>query len=106
MSEWSSIYQAANSLEAHTLKGALEVAGIEVQLKGEALAGALGELPANAMEVALLVRPRDSESARLILARYQQAEQPAWYCSRCGEQNAASFEICWQCGQDAQAANQ
>ena len=106
MSEWISIYQAANSLEAHMLKGALEVAGIEVRLKGEALAGALGELPANAIEVTLLVRPRDIEPARLILARYKQDERPAWYCSQCGEHNAGSFEVCWQCGHDVQAAGQ
>ncbi|MFD1007936.1 putative signal transducing protein [Oceanisphaera ostreae] len=59
MSEWVTVYQAANNLEAHTIKGALEVSGIKVQLKGEALAGALGELPANAIEVTLLVRSYD-----------------------------------------------
>lgn len=106
MSEWISIYQAANSLEAHMLKGALEVAGIRVQLRGEALAGALGELPANAIEVMLLVKPRDLESARRLLARYQEDERPAWYCSQCGEHNVGSFEVCWQCGCDAQAASQ
>ncbi|MGB5856278.1 MAG: DUF2007 domain-containing protein [Oceanisphaera sp.] len=106
MSEWVTVYQAANNLEAYTIKGALEVSGIKVQLKGEALAGALGELPANAIEVTLLVRSYDIESSQLILARYQQDERPAWYCSQCGEHNAGSFEICWQCGHDVQAVSQ
>ncbi|MBO1519609.1 DUF2007 domain-containing protein [Oceanisphaera pacifica] len=101
MSEWVRVYQAANSLEAHAIKGALEVSGIKVQLKGEALAGALGELPANAIEVTLHVRPKDITQSQLILTRYQQEPRPDWYCSHCGEHNAGSFELCWQCGQDA-----
>lgn len=101
MSEWLRVYQAANSLEAHTVKGALEASGVQVQLKGEALAGALGELPANVIEVTLHVRLQDFEQSQLILARYQQEERPSWYCSHCGEHNAGSFELCWQCGQDA-----
>ncbi|WP_449290063.1 DUF7577 domain-containing protein [Oceanisphaera ostreae] len=42
----------------------------------------------------------------MILARYQQDERPAWHCSQCGEHNAGSFEICWQCGHDVQAVSQ
>lgn len=100
MSQWHVIYQAANSLEAHMLKGAFAVSGIEVQLQGEALAGALGELPANAIEVTLLVKRQDMPSAQLILNNYQQQNEPAWYCSHCGEHNAGSFETCWQCGHE------
>ncbi|MBL1379034.1 putative signal transducing protein [Zobellella iuensis] len=101
MSEWIPVYQAANSLEAHTLKGALEVAGIEVCLQGEALSGALGELPMNAVEVTLLIHPRDLELSRLILEKYRRGSPGSWRCRRCGESNAASFEICWQCGHES-----
>ena len=100
MSEWNSVYQAANSLEAHMLKGALEVSGIEVQLQGEALAGALGELPANALEVRVLVKHHHLAPAQQILLDYQQQNKPAWYCGQCGEHNAGSFEICWQCAHE------
>ena len=103
MSQWNAIYKAANSLEAHMLKGALEVSGIEVQLQGEMLAGALGELPANAIEVTMLVKHQQRASAQQILLDYQQQRKPAWHCAQCGEHNAGSFEICWQCGQDATA---
>lgn len=101
MSEWNSVYQAANSLEAHMLKGALEVSGIEVQLQGEALAGALGELPANAIEVTVLVKRHHIASAQQILLDYQQQNNPDWYCAQCGEHNAGSFEVCWQCAYEA-----
>ncbi|WP_375056724.1 DUF2007 domain-containing protein [Zobellella sp. DQSA1] len=100
MSEWIPVYQAANSLEAHTLKGALEVAGIEVCLQGEALAGALGELPMNAVEVTLLIHPRDLERSRLILEKYRRGVRDSWRCGHCGECNAGSFETCWRCGHE------
>ena len=101
MSEWHIVYQAANSLEAHLLKGALEVSGIEVQLQGEALAGALGELPASALEVSILVKHHQLVSAQKILLDYQQQNKAAWYCGQCGEHNAGSFEVCWQCAREA-----
>ena len=101
MSQWNAIYQAENSLEAHMLKGALEVSGITVQLQGEALAGALGELPANAIEVTMLVKRHHFAQAQQILLEYQQQNKPAWYCAHCGEQNAGSFEICWLCIREA-----
>lgn len=103
MSHWVTAYKAANSLEAHTLKGALEVSGIAVQLQGEALAGALGELPANAIEITMQVKNHRLAQARQILQRYQDVAEASWICSRCGEENAGSFELCWQCGQDAPA---
>ncbi len=101
MNEWIPVYQATNSLEAHTLKGSLEVSGVTVQLQGEALSGALGELPANAVEVTLLVRAQDLEQARKILESYRRGAGPAWYCRHCGEHNAGSFETCWQCGHES-----
>ncbi len=101
MNEWIPVYQATNSLEAHTLKGSLEVSGVTVQLQGEALSGALGELPANAVEVTLLVRAQDLEQARKILESYRRGAGLAWYCRHCGEHNAGSFETCWQCGHES-----
>lgn len=25
----------------------------------------------------------------------------SWVCSKCHEKNGASFELCWQCGEDS-----
>lgn len=101
MSKWITVYKAANSLEAHTLKGVLEVSDIAVQLQGEALAGALGELPASAIEITMQVQTHQFAQARQILQRYQDVAEASWVCSHCGEENAGSFELCWQCGQEA-----
>ncbi|WP_107852152.1 putative signal transducing protein [Oceanimonas marisflavi] len=98
MSDWIPVFEAANSLEAHTLKGALESRGMAVQLRGEALSGALGELPMDVAQVTLLVQKRDWQRARAFLQEYQQKEKRTWHCAQCGEENDASFEICWRCG--------
>lgn len=39
------VYEAANVIDAHLVRHALEGIGIPVFLAGEALAGAMGELP-------------------------------------------------------------
>ena len=39
------VYEAANIIDAHLVRHVLEDAGIPVFLAGEALAGAMGELP-------------------------------------------------------------
>ena len=39
------VYEAANVIDAHLVKHALEDAGIPVVLRGEALVGGMGELP-------------------------------------------------------------
>ena len=39
------VYEAANIIDAHLVRHALEGMGIPVFLAGEALAGAMGELP-------------------------------------------------------------
>lgn len=39
------VYEAANIIDAHLVRHALEGIGIPVFLAGEALAGAMGELP-------------------------------------------------------------
>ena len=39
------VYEAANIMDAHLIRHALEAAEIPVYLKGEALVGGMGELP-------------------------------------------------------------
>ncbi|KMV28945.1 DUF2007 domain-containing protein [Photobacterium swingsii] len=102
MSEhWVIAYRAANSLEAHCLKGLLESDNIAVKLTGENLSSAAGELPANVVEVSLWVDEPDRVKAASILQRYEQSQNgQAWRCVQCHEVNDAQFEVCWQCGCD------
>lgn len=98
---WLDVYRAANLLEAHNLKGMLEAMGIPVRLKGEGLVGGMGELPVSEIEVPLMVAATDFTAARNALLAFEKPSAGAWYCPGCGEQNEASFELCWQCGRDA-----
>lgn len=97
---WCKVYGAANSLEAHSLKGMLESDNIAVTLRGEGLSAAAGELPVNVMEVGIWVRQSQQHQARMLLERYEQADLPTWSCRRCGEDNEGPFELCWQCGHE------
>lgn len=95
---WVRVYQAANSLEAHSLKGMLESEQIEVTLSGESLSAGAGELPMDVVQVSLWVPDTQVARARARLKAYEAAEVVEWQCPACGEWNSGRFEICWQCG--------
>lgn len=95
---WVHVYSASNSLEAHSLKGMLESMGIEVVLKGESLASATGELPADVIAVTLWVEEVLELKALAALRDYEAQVETIWFCSGCGEENGGSFDVCWQCG--------
>lgn len=100
MDHWINLYRASHSLEAHALKGALEVEGVPVRLNGEALSGALGELPVDLLQVTLMVREQDRSKAGRVIERYQQRQGNGWLCGQCGEENGANFDVCWRCHHD------
>ncbi len=97
---WIKIYDASNNLEAHSIKGMLENEFIEVQLSGESLASAAGELPADVLQVGIWVQEVKESSARKLLHAYENTEYRDWVCPHCAERNAGQFEICWQCAYD------
>lgn len=100
MEQWINLYRASHILEAHAIKGALEVEGIRVRLNGEGLGGALGELPVDLLQVTLMVPGEQRQKASRVIERYQKRQGNGWLCGRCGEENGANFEICWRCGHD------
>ncbi|AXV64360.1 MULTISPECIES: DUF2007 domain-containing protein [Pseudoalteromonas] len=96
---WVRIYQAANGLEANIIKGLLHTAGIQCQLQGELLQGAMGEIPFEQTGVDILVYALKERHAQEILVNYRQVKQsaPDWVCPSCSELNGPTFEICWSC---------
>jgi hypothetical protein len=70
------LYEAANAIEAHMLADLLEQQGITAHIHGEALQGAIGELPAAGL-VRLVVDDEDYASARAAIERWerQQADE-------------------------------
>ena len=62
--ELVTVYKAANGVQAHIVKSALEAEGIPVSIRGEALMGAIGELPATMLDVEVRVEPEFAPRAR------------------------------------------
>jgi len=70
---WVAIYKAANSIEAHLIRGLLEAEAIPVRLSGEHLVGAIGELPTDVAQVEVLVPRGFSVRARGLVQGYEDA---------------------------------
>ncbi len=61
------VYDAANLIDAYLVRHALEAAGIPVHIRGEALVGGVGELPAFGL-VAVCVPESACPRARQLIA--------------------------------------
>ena len=70
------VYEAANLIDAHLVRHALEAQDIPVFLKGEALLGGVGELPLFGM-VQVCVPEAAWPQARDIVERLSLGEAPA-----------------------------
>lgn len=72
---------------------------IKTTVRNEFSGGATGELSANDTWVELwLDDERDLAVAEAIIRDMKTEAEQEWFCSHCGESNAGSFEVCWQCG--------
>lgn len=65
------VYEAASAIEAHMLVDLLKQEGIEAQVRGEALQGAMGEVPATGL-VRLEVDEADHAAARGVIQQWEQ----------------------------------
>jgi hypothetical protein len=86
--------------EARMLAGALESAGLSVDIRGESLVPLSGEIPSTEAWVELWLLPQELEAGRQVLAELQANQEAAnrsVTCPRCGEENPANFELCWSC---------
>lgn len=98
------VYRAANSVEAHVLRGTLENHGIPVRIVGEGLSSGIGQLPLEVVEVVVQVPSGYRDLARQLVEDYERRRQePAgnssdWSCARCDERCPDEFAVCWNCG--------
>lgn len=67
------VFIAADAVQAHLVRGAIEADEIYVFLKGEALVSAIGELPVNVRQVEVQVAESDFDRARGIALRFEGA---------------------------------
>ena len=100
--DYEIIYKAANSYEAHFIKGLLKKYSIESKLLGENLSIGIGELPVDVLQVDILVPKDHIKKSQKIISDYENNLSPNnneenWECPSCKETNPSSFEICWNC---------
>jgi len=96
------VYKASNIQDAHIMRDILRQESIPVEIRGENLAGALGELPAFEISPTLWVPEDKFNEARHIIENVAKqsaidANLPLWNCGSCGEENEGAFLECWKC---------
>lgn len=97
------LHNARHAAEAHLIRGYLESFGIPALVRGEFLAGGIGELPADVCKVWVL---DDSDHARAgdLLRQFFHGEaardhaHERWRCVQCDESLEGQFTECWNCG--------
>ena len=99
------LYTHENITIVQHIQNCLREHGIESLLKNEFSAGGAGELSPLETWPELWVNTGDFSAGQQIVATItgpQQGEN--WQCRHCGEENAASFEVCWHCQADSSGA--
>jgi hypothetical protein len=97
------LYTARHIAEAHVIRGYLESQGVTAVVRGDYLAGGIGELPADICKV-WIVDDRDFGRANEVLKAFLRGEaardhaHEQWPCPRCGEILEGQFTDCWNCG--------
>jgi len=97
------LYNARHATEAHLIRGYLESQGVETVVRGEFLAGGVGELPADLCKV-WVIDDQQFVRADELLRRFLQGEAASeyaherWRCEPCKEDIEGQFTACWHCG--------
>ncbi len=93
------VFTHENRLIVYNMKNLLEEQGIECTIRNEFSAGGAGDLaPFETWPELWVVDDRDEDRAQLIIQQLQQAADKEICCPQCGEVNAGSFKLCWNCG--------
>ncbi len=92
------LYTHPNSLVVGNAQNLVEAVGIAVELRNQFAAGAVGEIAPISAWPELWVAEKDWARAQTALACLSKdPDESVWACERCGEINAASFDLCWRC---------
>lgn len=95
------IHNARHPADAHLVRDFLESCGIAAVIRGEWLAGGIGELPVDACSVWITDDARFHEADRVMRDFLQgrlNATAADWLCPHCNEAREGQFTQCWQCG--------
>ncbi|WP_159820943.1 putative signal transducing protein [Colwellia sp. 20A7] len=94
------VYSNESIFFVTNVKNLISAEGISTFIKNEFSQGALGEISAfDAWPEVWVTNNKDFERATEIINELQSSnEGEDWVCQKCSEQNASSFEVCWNCG--------
>lgn len=95
----STLYLAADPVEAHLLRDHLAQHGIDVDLLDLMSWGGRGELAVNSYPRVQLRDPRQRDRALALLQAWEadRRHDIDWRCG-CGEASPDTFDSCWACG--------
>ena len=98
------VYISRTAGEAILVQGLLGDEGIEAVVRGAALAGVSGEVPADQAMPRVCVEDEDLAKAQSLIdeftGRITLDAGPPWACASCGETHDPQFGACWRCGAD------
>ena len=92
---------ASHRVEAYLLVDRLGHAGIKAHVFNEHMSSIVGDVPPDvALPQVWLDDDTDRPRADAVLREYQaERDRPGSIaCAKCGEDNPATFELCWKCG--------
>jgi hypothetical protein len=94
------VHTASNLPEAHLLVDLLADRGIRARIFNANASSLAGELPIDCTLPQVWVEHvRDADRAREVIDAFQRSGNgPPAKCAACGEENPASFDLCWSCG--------
>lgn len=94
------IYTHENRLMVSNIKNILQQRCFEVFIKNEHAGSIIGEVSAfdSWLELWLVDEDDFAFASRVLQNLKLDSEAEDWLCQRCAEENAASFELCWNCG--------
>lgn len=94
------LYNAQSRVDAWLVRDRLLHANIEAHVFNQHMASIAGDVPPDVAGPQIWVDDEDYARAQGVLAAFEteRARSGSLRCPRCGEDNPATFDLCWKCG--------
>lgn len=97
------LYSHDNHFIVFNIKNILENNGISCQIRNDVISTAAGEVPPiDVWPEVWVEHEKDYFRAEKLIDEAVNGKPglTSWFCSKCSENNAPAFELCWKCGND------